>query len=79
MLGGDHIRENNERFGPTSACGLEGRDEVALVTHWQKQELKAQLSARSFDRANGIVCPGVGRVPKDSHSGKTRENFSEQR
>jgi hypothetical protein len=78
-LGGDHIRENYEHFGPTAACSQEGRDELAWAMHWQEQELKAKLSARSFDCANGIVCPGVGRVPEDSHSGKARESFSEQR
>jgi hypothetical protein len=79
VLGGDDIRENNEHLGPTAACSLEGRDEVALAMHWQEQEFKAKLSARSFDCANGIVCPGIGRVPEDSDSGKARESFSEQR
>ena len=43
VLGGDHIREDNERFGPTAGCSLEGRGEIALTTHWKKQELKAKL------------------------------------
>jgi hypothetical protein len=79
VLGGDHIREDNKHFGPTAARSLEGRDEVALAMYWQEQELKAKLSARSFDCANGNVRARVGRVPEDSHSGKARKNFSEQR
>ena len=56
-----------------------GFDPLAPEREAKQQELNAKLSARSFDCANDNVCPRVGRVPEDSHSGKARENFSEQR
>src|SRR5215813_3313799 len=79
VSGGDHIREHNQHFGPAAACSLEGRGELALATHWQEQEFKAKFSAPGFDRADGIICPRVGRVPENSYSGKIRESFFEQR
>ena len=79
MLGGDHILNDNERFDPTAGCSLEGPNEVGWTMHWEEQELKAELSARSFYCAHGNVCAGVRFVPEDGHSGNARESIFEQR
>ena len=42
MSGGDHIREDNERFGPTAACSLEGRNEVGFTVHWEGAGARGQ-------------------------------------
>jgi hypothetical protein len=55
VLGGDHILNDNERFDPTAGCSLEGPNEVGCTMHWEEQELKAELSARSF----------YGAIPRD--------------
>ena len=77
MLGGDHIVNDNERFNAISGRSLEGPNKVGWTMHWQEQELKAKLSARSFHCVHGNVWTGV-RVPEDGHSGNVRENFFDQ-
>ena len=59
MLGGDHIVNDNERFNPTAGCSLEGPNEVGWTMHWEEQELKAELSARSFYCATAMSAPGL--------------------
>jgi hypothetical protein len=55
VLGGDHILDDNECFDPTAGRSLEGPNEFASTMNWQEQELKAKLSARSFNCAHGNV------------------------
>jgi hypothetical protein len=48
VLGGDHIRGGDVRFGPTAACSLEAATRSAWTTHRLVHELKTKISARGL-------------------------------
>ena len=79
MLGGDHIINHNDRFNPIAGRSLEGPSQIGWPMHWEEQDLKAKLSARSFYCAHSNICAGVRFVPEDGHSGNARESLFEQR
>src|SRR5262249_55686662 len=79
VLGNDRIINDNERFSPTASCSLESPKEVGWTMHWEKQELKAKLSARSFYCAHCNICAGVRFVPGAGHFKNAGKSPLEQR
>jgi hypothetical protein len=77
VLGDEHIINDNERFNPTAACCLEDPNKIGGAMYWEKQELKAKLSARSFNCAHGNICARVRFVPEHGRSRNARESLFE--
>jgi hypothetical protein len=74
----DYIVNDDQRFDPTIARSLEGRNEVCRPLQWQQHKLKTELSARSSHFAHGQGGARVAIVPEGGHSGNVGESFFEK-